>query len=224
MARRTPRGTTDNRETILRAAEQLFAEKGFPSTQIAEIAAAAGIGIGSFYRQFPDKGSVLLAILATLFGDIRAKLLALRAGMVERTFLEQLMMIQRTFEIVFEVFATHPAVGLTLLRSGYGISPESEQLVWNAFSELAGDVAADVVRATEMGVLAIDTPRNVGDAIIGMVLQLSHRLLVDGDISALEAARFCTRFTIGGLLAFAPGAISEQVRPLLQGIAPRAAE
>lgn len=220
MGRKSEQQQAQTRQRILSAAEQLFAEKGYAHTQIAEIAASAAVGIGSFYRQFPDKEAVLQVILTQLFGEIRTTLLTLRAGVVERTPLEQLVVIQRSFEAVFELFATHPAVTLTMLRSGYGMTVDVDTLVWDALSELADDVARDVSQARCAGLLTVENPRSVGDAIVGMILQLAHRMLVDGDIGAPEAANFCTRFTIGGLLAFVPREIFEQVSPLLIGLGP----
>lgn len=218
MGRRTAEQLDESRGSILSAAEKLFAMKGFAQTQVAEIADRAGVGIGSFYRQFSDKEELLSVILGGLFGDIRRKLLAMRSGMVDRTPLEQLMVIQKTFEIVFGVFAENPAVTLTMLKSGYGMSRKIEKLVWNALNDLAEDVEADAVRAGKAGLLNLERPRFLGDVIVGMVLHLSHRMLVDGSFTAMEAAWFCTRFTIGGLMAYVPREVFRQVSPLVLGL------
>ena len=50
-----------NRERILAAAAELFATKGL-GTSLDEIAAAAGIGIGTVYRRFPDKNELIEAL------------------------------------------------------------------------------------------------------------------------------------------------------------------
>ena len=46
------------------AARGLFEEQGFEATTIADIAAAADLGFGTFYRYFPDKEAVLEAVCA----------------------------------------------------------------------------------------------------------------------------------------------------------------
>ena len=52
------------RERILDQAEQAFAEKGFESASLtSDILEPAGISVGSFYHQFPDKRAVLYALL-----------------------------------------------------------------------------------------------------------------------------------------------------------------
>lgn len=53
---------TDKRTTIIKTAIQLFAEKGFHSTSIQEIADAAGIAKGSMYLYFKSKDDLLLSI------------------------------------------------------------------------------------------------------------------------------------------------------------------
>ena len=51
------------RDRIVYSALQLFAEKGYGSTSVAEILAAADVNAGSLYHVFPGKQDVLLAVL-----------------------------------------------------------------------------------------------------------------------------------------------------------------
>lgn len=55
------RDAARNRKRILAAAAELFASKGL-GTSLDEIAAAAGIGIGTVYRRFPDKSQLIEAL------------------------------------------------------------------------------------------------------------------------------------------------------------------
>ena len=50
------------REAILVAGEQLFAGQGYSGTTMAEIAALAGVAVGTLYRLFPDKRALLEAL------------------------------------------------------------------------------------------------------------------------------------------------------------------
>ena len=62
----------DARGRLARAALVLSAERGYDSTTVAEIAAAAGVTERTFYRHFPDKADALFpdntALLARLAG------------------------------------------------------------------------------------------------------------------------------------------------------------
>ncbi|MEW6730995.1 MAG: helix-turn-helix domain-containing protein [Acidobacteriota bacterium] len=51
------------RDKILSAAERLFAHKGYEEVTSHEIAATAGVAIGSFYAYFADKEQLLLHLL-----------------------------------------------------------------------------------------------------------------------------------------------------------------
>jgi AcrR family transcriptional regulator len=53
-----------NRQRILAAAAEVFTERGLDAT-LDEVARAAGVGIGTVYRRFPDKES----LIAELFRD-----------------------------------------------------------------------------------------------------------------------------------------------------------
>ena len=48
---------------IIQAARELFSRKGFHGTNSKEIAAAAGVSIGSFYSYFQDKKALFLEVL-----------------------------------------------------------------------------------------------------------------------------------------------------------------
>jgi AcrR family transcriptional regulator len=52
-----------NRQRILAAAGEVFAERGLGVT-LDDIARAAGVGVGTVYRRFPDKGTLIDALFA----------------------------------------------------------------------------------------------------------------------------------------------------------------
>ncbi len=62
-ASRVERKRARNREALVGAARRLFATTGFDATTIADIAEAADLGFGTFYRYFDDKESMLQAVL-----------------------------------------------------------------------------------------------------------------------------------------------------------------
>ena len=63
-----------NREQILAAATRVFAEQG-PDVPLEEVARAAGVGVGTLYRRFPDREALFLAVrrqsLETLLAKVR---------------------------------------------------------------------------------------------------------------------------------------------------------
>lgn len=54
------------RAAIMAAGEALFAANGYSGTTMADIARTAGVAVGSVYRLFPDKPSLLAALHAAM--------------------------------------------------------------------------------------------------------------------------------------------------------------
>jgi len=55
----------ETRERLLRAAAEVFAERGYDGTRVADIAAAAGVSNGALYAHFPSKADLLVDALRT---------------------------------------------------------------------------------------------------------------------------------------------------------------
>jgi AcrR family transcriptional regulator len=66
----------DTRDRLVFTAMQLFAEKGFESTSVADILKAAGANSGSLYHFFPTKQDLLLEALRRYRDGIEPMLLA----------------------------------------------------------------------------------------------------------------------------------------------------
>ena len=60
----------ETRRAILRAAEQVFAERGYAGARMDDVAAEVGIKRASMVYYFRDKRSLYLALLEDLFGEL----------------------------------------------------------------------------------------------------------------------------------------------------------
>jgi AcrR family transcriptional regulator len=63
---RRERRSAETRESLFRAAIDLFARKGFTETTVEDITEAADVGKGTFFNYFPSKDHILLA-----FGEMQ---------------------------------------------------------------------------------------------------------------------------------------------------------
>jgi AcrR family transcriptional regulator len=70
----------DSRGRLRKAAMELYAERGFEATTVAEIADRAGVTERTFFRQFADKREVLFAGGEGLAGAIAAAIAAAPSG------------------------------------------------------------------------------------------------------------------------------------------------
>lgn len=65
----------NTKENLVLTAMQLFAEKGYHSTSIADILTSAGVNSGSLYHFFPGKQDLLVAVLDAYLQGIHEMLL-----------------------------------------------------------------------------------------------------------------------------------------------------
>jgi AcrR family transcriptional regulator len=70
----------ETRERLLRAAADMFAERGYDGTRVADIAAAAGLSNGALYAHFASKADLLIGALRTHGRRLLADLFAADPG------------------------------------------------------------------------------------------------------------------------------------------------
>lgn len=100
--RRRP-ASDGTRERIIAAAETLFGTRSYEQTKVADVAEAAGIATGSFYRHFGSKRELLVELLRQLGRDLRA---AMRTAIGDAT--SQREIERRAFGAFFAFFHEHP--------------------------------------------------------------------------------------------------------------------
>jgi len=145
-----------NLERILVAARDLFAEKGY-EVSMEQIAARAGVGIGTLYRRFPNKEDLLGAVTDAAFE--RTRQLAERAlaeeppGEAIFTFLRQCAATPSSWRVV-SARRPWPGAGPGALVAR--IAPLVERLLANAreAGTLRPDVTYTDVSIALMGVRA----------------------------------------------------------------------
>lgn len=111
MAVRHPK-TQARYAELLRAAREVFAEKGFDATTVSEIVARAGVAQGTFYLYFPSK----IAVALDLAKELRSKIeQALHDSFADTTHLGE--MIERSVDASFRIMGEYSDV-LALTHSG----------------------------------------------------------------------------------------------------------
>ncbi|MEV1177626.1 TetR/AcrR family transcriptional regulator [Nonomuraea sp. NPDC049784] len=137
-----------NRERITTTALDLFAERG-PGVSMEDIARAAGLGVGTLYRHFPDRLALVTDIANTALYGLRDHALAQLAADISRW--EALLRVVRhcagqPFALITSLVGTPPA------------PPSTQELV----REVNVLLAEIVKQAQEEGTLRRDiTPEQV---------------------------------------------------------------
>ncbi len=86
-----------NRERIMASARELFAREG-PQAQMDDIAAHAGVGIGTVYRHFPTKEALLTAMVRDRFAVFAE--IARAAEQIDEPFAALATMMRESLEAV----------------------------------------------------------------------------------------------------------------------------
>jgi AcrR family transcriptional regulator len=71
---RERRDAAFNRQQLLAAARRLFEERGIDAVTMDDIAHAAGVGKGTLYRRYADKGQLVLALMGACVGTLDSEL------------------------------------------------------------------------------------------------------------------------------------------------------
>ncbi|MEU5869374.1 helix-turn-helix domain-containing protein [Nonomuraea sp. NPDC047529] len=88
-----------NRDRIVRAAQELFAERGL-AVGFNEVAHHAGVGVGTVYRRFADKEELMHAALEEPLSELAE--VAQRAGEAERAWDGLELLLQRITELLVD--------------------------------------------------------------------------------------------------------------------------
>lgn len=71
---------SDRRSRILTRAQQVFAEKGFRTAEVQDIAVAAGVSKATIYKLFRSKEEILVTVVEENFAELRQIMLANMVG------------------------------------------------------------------------------------------------------------------------------------------------
>jgi AcrR family transcriptional regulator len=122
-----------SRETlrrILDAALEVFAEKGYSATRVADIISRAGIGHGTFWLYFHNKEDLLRYLLQEMVDEFEA-CDWYREGDASIISVRSLEEVEEVIRGVMDIFARHAAIHPLIVRAAM----DSEEF-WEALEEL----------------------------------------------------------------------------------------
>ncbi|MEU6036544.1 helix-turn-helix domain-containing protein [Actinomadura sp. NPDC047616] len=150
-----------NRARILAAAEEVFAEKG-ESASTEEVAARAGVAIGTVFRHFPTKRDLLAAIMKELRTRLvdEAAALSADAGPAAAFFDYFAFMVERAARVrtvlgllAAEGMGAEPGDQIRALEQVVGELLEAAQRAGAVRSDVALDEVMAILTATCQGAL-----------------------------------------------------------------------
>jgi AcrR family transcriptional regulator len=91
-------------ERLLTAAEELFGERSYHRTTVADICARAGMATGSFYSYFGSKAEIVAAVVRAINADLRGSMKAA----LEHTDVSQRTRERASFRAYFDMLSKRP--------------------------------------------------------------------------------------------------------------------
>jgi AcrR family transcriptional regulator len=110
--------TSDERppaERLLAAAEELFGQRSYSRTTVADICARAGMATGSFYAYFESKAEIFAAVVRAINADLR---MAMKAAM-EQADGGQRARERASFRAFFEMVSKRPWIDRIVRESEF---------------------------------------------------------------------------------------------------------
>src|SRR5579871_863075 len=104
---RPPSGRPDERppaQRLLMAAEELFGERSYHRTTVADICSRAGMATGSFYSYFGSKAEIFAAVVRAINTDLRR---AMRQAL-EHAERNQRARERASFRVYFDMLSKRP--------------------------------------------------------------------------------------------------------------------
>ncbi len=189
------RNKAENRAAILEAARRVFADLGYEAATVRDVIGATDLASGTFYNYFPDKESVLRAVLGEELSRLNQQARAARAG---ADTVEEI--VRRTYAGAFSLLAADRVVFDLLRRNAGAIRTVFDEPAFVADRE---DLRRDLEKAlARQGAKGVDA-EYLTAAISGVAFEVAA-CAVDRQPPDIEAATaFATGMVLGGLAGLA---------------------
>jgi len=173
----------DRRRTILRAAIDVFARKGYHGCRIADVAREAGVAYGLVYHYFKNKDELLETVFDAGWTGFVTRLRAVAEG--EGSLVQKVHGISA---VAFEAYRVDPrAVRVLILeiaRSPAGARVNRE----TAFAEVIKMSAQMLARAQTAGELRADVDPLLASALLFGAIEMGLTAFVAGLLDSRDAA------------------------------------
>jgi AcrR family transcriptional regulator len=180
-----------NRELILEAARQVFAELGFGATTVRDIIRATPLASGTFYNYFKSKEEVYQAIRDDVALAIRPRLRdeRMKAKTVEE-------FISSTFRTFME-FVADDHVNFRTIRH----TADTTRVRLDTPEVIAGfeELREDIEKAIKQGVFPPIDADFLMAAIVGVAFEVGDRMIIRENRDPVSAAAFATALFLGGI-------------------------
>jgi AcrR family transcriptional regulator len=178
------------RQELLAAAKTVLAKKGYHNAKIADIAAAADIGVGTFYLYYPTKDALFLELVEETAQSLKKEIDQARARVEDLT--EKI----RAANLAFFRFARD---NRELLKIVFGHGNTFNELLRQVYAMFVTDAADRVSEGVQREVFRPLSSQVVANALVGMSAQVVSWWIEQPGPPAEEMAETMANFILHGL-------------------------
>lgn len=142
----------DTRRIVLQSAYALFAEKGYEETTMRVLAKHAGVGLGTIFKHFPDKPSILAAAFEE---DLNGAILNAFTTLPPSGITSQLIHIT---EHLYSFYAANPGFSKALIKEVLFLEGEHGEALHGQLQTFLDAIADLIQKAVDREELKPSTP------------------------------------------------------------------
>ena len=178
------------RQELLTAAKTVLAEKGYHNTKIADIAAAADIGVGTFYLYYPTKDALFLELVEETARSLKEEIDQARAQV------EDVAEKIHAAQLAFFRFARD---NRELLKIIFGHGNTFNELLRQVYAMFVSSAAERITEGIQRAAFQPFPSQVVANALVGMSVQVVSWWIEREGPPAEEMAETMTNFILHGL-------------------------
>ncbi len=183
----------NNREAILNAAREVFADLGYGATTVRDIIRKTGLASGTFYNYFKSKEEVFEAIMDDGMRRIRPRLKADRIR--SRNFEEFIRNAYRTY---FDYLASdrHTFQMIRGNQTWFRVRMDTPEIL-AGLEEIREYIEEDI---RDGNLPAVDSEYLMA-AVVGIAMEIGDRMILRAQVEPKAAADFATTLVLKGFEA-----------------------
>jgi AcrR family transcriptional regulator len=181
-----------NRAELLTAARQVFVELGYDAASVRDIVAKTTLAPGTFYNYFPDKRSVLVALIAEAAAEASRRARSARSA--ARSLSE---LVYDGFRAHFDFIASDPTTFALMRRNASTL--RSLGLDETGFAISMQELQADLEAAMTRGTLP-EIPMRYVPAVVGaLAFEIGAAMAASDPPDVEGATQFAAELCLGGI-------------------------
>ncbi len=151
----------ETRNIIKTTAYALFQEKGYEKTTMRELAATAGVGLGTIFQHFPDKASLLIAAFEEELGGLVDQ--GLSTMPINLGLRDQLLYLMRP---ILTFYAQNHRLARVLIKEIFFLEGKAAERLQEIEMDVSQKLANLFVGAVQRG--EIDSETDIADAVTAL--------------------------------------------------------